>query len=136
MLPEAELDNTIPMPTMDISTNNTTLKDEEPINNEIKPEDEPMIWHLRLAHMPFVRLIKMAINGDLSKRLSRCRVPKCIAYMYGKATKIPWKLKGDTTSHIKPVNIPWECVSINQMETTTPGLIAQMKGIPTTDVSR
>ena len=131
MLPEAELDDTIPMPTMDISTNNTILEDEEPISNKTKPEDELMIWHLRLAHMPFARLIKMAINGDLPKQLSKCKIPKCIACMYGKATKVPWKVKGDTTSHIKPVNIPGGCVSIDQMETTTPGLIAQMKGIPT-----
>jgi hypothetical protein len=49
----------------------------------------------------------------------------------GKQSKIPWKVKGVHNSHLKQTIRPDQCVYIDQMESSTPGLIAQMKGIPT-----
>jgi hypothetical protein len=51
--------------------------------------------------------------------------------MYGKATNIAWRIKGGSIEHIRLSHLPGECVSIDQMESTTPGLIAQLKGTPT-----
>ena len=59
------------------------------------------------------------------------QIPSCHACIFGKATKIPWRLKGKNISRIKPVTAAGECISINQHESPTPGLVAQMKGIPT-----
>ena len=73
----------------------------------------------------------MAKLGDLPKRLLTDEVPVCHACMFGKATKIPWRVKGKNASQIKPVTAAGECVSIDQLESPTPGMIAQMKGIPT-----
>jgi hypothetical protein len=53
------------------------------------PEDEIMMWYIRLAHMPLRILIKMAENGGLSERLSKCAPSKCLVCMYSKDTKIP-----------------------------------------------
>ena len=127
--PTVEATETMEMPTMDIGNTNISL--EEDIPKETRPEDELMIWHIRLGHMSFQKLQKMAAEGNLPKRLCKSQVPKCIACLYGKATKIPWRTKGQPLSHIQLAKSLGECVSIDQMESTTPGLIAQMKGTPT-----
>ena len=110
-----------------------------PINEEVeeevttslsKPEEILMAWHLKLAHIPFKTLQNMAKMGHLPKNLTHCAPPKCQACMFGKATKVPWRVKGQT-KHIQPTSTPGECVSVDQMESTCPGIIAQLKGIPT-----
>jgi GAG-pre-integrase domain len=74
-----------------------------PISDEL--EDEPttlvtaeeklMVWHITLAHMPFKILQEMAKVGHLPKSLAHCIPPKCQACLYGKATKVPWRVKGE-----------------------------------------
>ena len=81
--------------------------------------------------MSFDTLIQMAKLGDFSKRLLTNEMNSCHACMFGKATKIPWSVKGKSISRTKPVTAAGECVSFNQLESPTPGLITQMKGIPT-----
>jgi hypothetical protein len=87
---------------------------------------------VRLSHIPFQQKQQMAANGDIPGELRKLSTPRCISCMFGKATKIPWRVKGMPNSHIKPTTHPGQCVSIDQMESSTPGLVAQMKGIPTT----
>ena len=49
--------------------------------------------------------------------------------MYGKATKTPWRTKGQDNMHIvKQATSPGEIVSVDQLESPTPGFIAQLKG--------
>jgi hypothetical protein len=48
-----------------------------------------------------------------------------------KLPRYPGDINGDNIDHIRPTNLPGECVSIDQMESTTPCLIAQLKGTPT-----
>jgi hypothetical protein len=48
--------------------------------------------------------------------------------LYGRATRVPWKVKGN---HIQPNTKPGQYVSIDQMESSYPGIIPQLKGIPT-----
>ncbi len=74
----------------------------------------------------------MALNGDLPAYLAKCRVPECAACRFGKATRVPWRTKGaNNKGKLFTVTAPGQCVSVDQLETTTPGLIGQMKGIPT-----
>jgi GAG-pre-integrase domain len=93
-------------------------------------EEELLLWHQRLAHMPFTALQHMAKVGHLPKRLAKIPHPKCQACMIRKAKKVPWRVKGQV-SHINNATKPGEGVSVDQLESSMPGLIAQLKGIPT-----
>jgi hypothetical protein len=43
-------------------------------------------------------------------------------------TKIPWRVKGSVHSTPKVVTSPGECIAVDQLESTTPGFIGQLKG--------
>jgi hypothetical protein len=72
--PHLEAIETMEMPKMDLNVNNVEI--EEDIPKDTRAEDELMIWHIQLGHMPFLKLQKMAIQGDLPKRLQKCPIPK------------------------------------------------------------
>jgi hypothetical protein len=94
---------------------------------------ELLLWHYRMGHLPFSRLQVMASDGSLPSRLKGCRVPKCSACIYGKMTRRPKRTKG-ATGRIGSTTAtrPGECVSVDQLESSTLGLIGHMKGKPTT----
>jgi hypothetical protein len=49
--------------------------------------------------------------------------------MYGAMTKRPWRTKGiQNKNKIQVATSPGDCISINQLESLTPGFIAQLKG--------
>ena len=95
------------------------------------PSDELLYWHYRLGHLPFSTCVEMAKVGDLPARLAKCRIPTCAACRFGKATRVPWRTRGQKDSRLRKATSPGECVSVDQMESTTPGLVAQLKGSPT-----
>ena len=108
------------------------IEDEE----DVRPQDtsaEFLKWHHRLGHISPRKIQAMAKQGLLPRKLVDCRVPMCTACLYGKATRRPWRTKTpknkDETAPL--ITKPGQCVSIDQLESTTPGLIAQLKGIPT-----
>jgi hypothetical protein len=75
---------------------------------------------------------RMATRGLLPKRLANCRIPMFQACINVRMTKRPWrgkKIKNE--NKLLTITAPGDCVSVDQMESTTPGLIAQIKGIPT-----
>ena len=73
----------------------------------------------------------MARQGILPHSLSRCPVPVCTACLYGKATKRKWRDKtSDNTAESYVPTKPGEVVSVDQMISSTPGLIAQISGNP------
>jgi hypothetical protein len=73
----------------------------------------------------------MSKIGHLPRILSSIQQPKCHACMLGKATKVPWRVKGQIKL-VTNATKPGKRVSVDQLESPTPGLIAQLKGIPTT----
>jgi hypothetical protein len=77
------------------------------------------------------RIQSMATEGVLPKRLSPCKTPVCAGCLYGKLTRQPWRTKGNPSHIAAKATMPGEWVSVDQMISTVPGLIAQMKGIPT-----
>ena len=100
------------------------------------PQDvsvEFLRWHQRLGHISPKKIKIMAQYGILPRRLATCRVPMCTTCMFGKATKRPWRTKApqnrDQPSHT--ITKPGDCVSVDQLESSTPGLIGQLRGIPT-----
>lgn len=115
--------------------NNEPIPDEAEVNNKShgRSEDELLEYHLRFGHAPFKKLQIMAREGVIPKRLARCRQPLCAACMFGKATKRPWRQKTPVNKDeaYKPTK-PGEIVSVDQLKSPTPGLIAQITGALTT----
>ena len=100
--------------------------DQEP--NSLDPHDELLRWHYRLGHLPFDRIRQLASQGQLPKRILSCKKPFCAACQYGKMTKRPWRVKGDNKDNAKIATKPGQIISVDQLESNTPGLIAQLKG--------
>jgi hypothetical protein len=92
------------------------------------PSSQMLVKHYRLGHLPFSRMLQMAKEGDLPKSFLTCRLPECAACRFGRATKVPWRVKGKQNSKIRTANSPGACVSVDQLESRSPGLIAQLKG--------
>jgi Reverse transcriptase (RNA-dependent DNA polymerase) len=109
---------------------------EEAEDNESKldnPTHELLLYHYRLAHEPFKNLQHMAQQGILPKRLANCRVPQCAACHYGKASKVPWRVKGDPKDgNLFQATVAGQVVSVDQLKSTVPGLVGQIKGWLTT----
>lgn len=96
------------------------------------PQAELLRWHYRLGHLSFKTIRSMAANGILPKRLVDCQVPKCSSCMYGKLHRKPWRTKiKKNIKTMASINGPGDCVSVDQLESRTPGFIAQSKGILT-----
>ena len=101
-------------------------------DGKLKPTSELLLWHCRLGHVPFSRLVTMAKNGLLPKRLSDCRIPKCAACLYGKMTRRAERTKNEKSKiDARAITGPGSCVSVDQLESRTLGLIGHMKGTPT-----
>jgi GAG-pre-integrase domain len=88
-------------------------------------------WHNRLGHISMKRIQRMASLGLIPTQLAKCKVPLCQACIYGMMTKRAWRTKGETSSIRKMGLSPGKHVSVDQIESPTPGLIGQIKGIPT-----
>jgi len=72
----------------------------------------------------------MAKQGLLPRKLAK--YPAC---RYGKATRQPWRrkpTKDAPVAKLRKAQAPGGCVSVDRLESTTPGLIAQVKGLITT----
>ena len=88
---------------------------------------ELLRWHYRLGHVSFYKLRVMALLNIIPRRLAFVKFPKCQACCYGKQTRRPWRTKSQPRK-IKPCTSPGECVSVDQLESSTTGFIAQLKG--------
>jgi hypothetical protein len=76
---------------------------------------------------------RLAQMGVLPKRLANCPIPTCTACLFGKATRRPWRHKSENnSSKSRVINKPGQVVSVDQMKSPTPGLVAQLTGRCTT----
>ena len=98
-----------------------------------------MHWHYKLNHPTHTTLSKMAEQGMLPRRITKIlanmnlhktKQPMCNDCYGAKATRRPWKTKGSKANqaHIKIATKPGEVVSVDQLESSTPGFIGQMVG--------
>ena len=111
-----------------------TIEDfpEDEFEGRMRPTSEIMLWHNRLGHIPFSRLQTMAKTGLLPRRLSDCRLPKCASCIYGKMTRRAKRTKNEKAKiEARVITGPGSCVSVDQLESRTLGLIGHMKGTPT-----
>ena len=150
-IPQVRDDTVIASEPEDVDLPTTSeIQREQPVLIEFSDEDEreperepPDInskqaairkCHCRLNHMPFARIQAMAKQGLLPKYLAKVEPPMCASCAFGKATRRPWRVKGKQgqTTGLVPIMGSGACVSVDQLESPTPGFIGQMKGILTT----
>ena len=129
----------LPTKHTEINLNGSTPEGEAPpaiiTDEEDRIPDNPTAMLLRMhysfGHTPFAKLQQMAQRGILPKGLAKCNVPICSACQYAKATKRKWRPRtAKSYSPNKPTK-PGQVVSVDQLVSPTPGLIAQMTGFLT-----
>ena len=107
------------------------------IPNDKKPttllaQDELIQWHHQLGCLPYNHIRSMSPKEILLKRLLKCTKPFCAACQYGKLTRKPWQSKEVPMTPIWKATSSGQIISINQLESSTAGFIAQLKGKLTT----
>ena len=86
-------------------------------------------WHLRLGHASPAKIKALAKQGILPKALASCHVPLCNACIYGKAARMPCRHKSLKDPPVRdPMASPGQCVSVDHMASSTPGLIGLLQG--------
>ena len=89
-------------------------------------------YHQKFGHISPKKIQVMACRGMLPRRLATCPIPVCTACMFGKATRRPWRTRSsDNSQETSLLTKPGECISVDQLISPTPGLIAQMTGFRT-----
>ena len=89
--------------------------------------------HKSLGHTSFHIIRLLCLAGILQRELTNVAPPLCPGCSHGKANRRPWRQKGKSNlKKIKPVTIPGQIVSVDQLVSYTPGLIPTHRGLPTT----
>jgi hypothetical protein len=91
-------------------------------------EQDMLRMHYRLNHMSFNKMKVLALLKILPAGFLTTKNPKCAACLYGKSTRRAWRTKAAQKRKLQIATRPGQCVSVDQMESPTPGFIAQMKG--------
>ena len=118
------------LPALIEDEDSSVIVDEED-RQETTPEAELLMAHHRFQHISFSKLQEMARQGILPKKLAHSKIPSCSACLYGKATKRAWRSKLGKKGAEKKSLKPGEVISVDQMVSPVPGLIAQMVGFLT-----
>jgi len=95
---------------------------------EVNLSSELLRLHYWLGHTPFAKLQEKAIRRILPKNLLRAPIPVCAACSYGKAKKRPWRSRTPKNKQVEKDLKPGHVVSVDQLVSPTPGLIAQLSG--------
>lgn len=110
------------------------VDEEDRVSDKITNTSNLLLYHYRYQHMSFPKLQLMAKQGVLPRNLANCNVPVCSACAYAKATKRPWRSKSrkpEDEPGEKSNPQPGDVVSVDQLVSPVPGLIAQMVGFIT-----
>jgi len=116
-----------------VPKNNPHLIPEDTDAQQATPAALLLHWHYRFGHISFDRIGKMAERGDLPRKLLQAtKNPRCAACAFGKMTRRPWRTKAPLNKFRVPAaTAPGSVVSVDQLVSSTPGLIGQMKGFLT-----
>ena len=104
---------------------------DEEDRQESTPEAELLMTHHRFQHISFSKLQEMVRQGILPWQLAQCKIPTCSACLYRKATKRAWRSKQERQRQWNQALKPGDIISVNEMVSPVPGLIAQMVGFLT-----
>ena len=88
-------------------------------------------FHHRFNHLSFSKLKHMARRGILPKGCAKAPTPTCSACLHCKLTRKAWRTKCNNSKPSKKAELPGEVVAVDQMKSSTPGLVAQMAGFLT-----
>ena len=89
--------------------------------------------HESLEHTSFHIIRLLCLAGILPRELASVAYPLCPGCSYGKSNRRPWCRKGKSNlKKIKPVTIPGQVVSVDQLVRYTPGLIPTHRGLQKT----
>ena len=69
----------------------------------------------------------MAKEDLLPKKVLTVQEPICPACQYGKMHHKLWRTKGGTMNQAKVPTRPGQIISVDQLESTTPGFIVQLR---------
>jgi hypothetical protein len=98
-------------------------------------QQELRSWHNCLYHLPFNRILMLAICGYLPKIQLKLqdKLPQCFACQFGTAHQCPWRTKGKTNGSIQKLDQTklGDGASVDQIISAQPGLIPQMAGFLT-----
>ena len=128
--PEPKGITTLKLPAV-IEDDDTSVVVDEEDRQESTPEAELLMAHHQFQHISFSKLQEMARQGILPRRLAQCKIPTCSACLYGMATKRAWQSKQERQRQRSLVLKPGKVISVDQMVSPVPGLIAQMVGFLT-----
>ena len=109
----------------------TVIENDEEVLTGISDAAELKRWHYKLGHLSFNKLRILAENGIIPKKLAKVRSPKCACCIYGKMHRRPWRTKAKQGT-IKTAVRAGQCISVDQMESSSTGFIGQLKGKLTT----
>ena len=105
----------------------TGVVDREEVINR-NDSAELLMIHQKYGHISFHRLKEMARQGIINSKYKHCPIPTCSACMYAKAKRKRWRDKPRRDYEKFVATNPGECISVDQMVSPTPGLVAQMTG--------
>jgi hypothetical protein len=93
-------------------------------------EQEFLLIHHKLKHLPERYLHRMAEQGIIPKKFRKVKLPPCAACIFGKQSKRPWRTKGTHKSSVRRKEHihPGDGTSVDQLESRHPGLVPQAKG--------
>jgi hypothetical protein len=86
-------------------------------------------WHYRLGHLSFAKIKLLALLKILPRKLAVVKPPRCAGCLYGSMTRRPWRTKSaQNKGRLRTVQVPGECISVDQLESPLPGFVAQLQG--------
>ena len=106
-------------------------EEDEQVVTATSAKAELMRWHYRLGHLSFKKLKVLAECNIIPRKLAEVRCPKCAGCIYGKMHRKPWRSKAQP-GRIAITTRAGQCISVDQLESSTVGFIGQLKGKLTT----
>ncbi|MEL7340382.1 MAG: hypothetical protein AAGM67_07855, partial [Bacteroidota bacterium] len=105
------------------------VEQDEEETTKSSDSEELLRYHQKFNHISMAKLQLLAKEGTIPKRLAKCKIPLCTACMYAKAQRTPWRHKRRKNHKpIRPPTKPGQVVSVDQLKSPTPGLVAQLTG--------
>jgi hypothetical protein len=117
--------------------NNFEKKDDVSMNSaEIQRlydlQDEFLLWHEKLNHISYSKMMNLAQHGFLPKKFLKLRssLPPCGVCLFGQAKKRSWRTKAHPrTIRDEKDTKPGAGTSVDQLISHQPGLIPQSAGL-------
>ena len=96
-----------------------------------KDQQDLVLLHNKINHLPFPSMIKLAENGNIDNSFTKLknRQPVCMSYVFVRSHRQPWISKNTPCTISKESETePVDCVSKDQIVSEQPGLIPQIYG--------